>query len=98
MLLTETHERTQQVVSRLYAEMRLVECLTFERLEGIYHGSGCTLASAIAARIAHGLESVAVIFQAEKYTFETLKNARQMGKGQFLLHRLYWARSFRIPT
>ena len=86
------------MVNRLYAEMRLVETLTFERLEGSYHGSGCTLASAIAARIAHGLEPVAAISQAQKYTFKTLKNARKLDKGQFLPDRLYWARGLRGPA
>ena len=98
VLLTGTHENTEQVVNRLYAEMRLVECSTFERLEGSYHGSGCTLASAIAARIAHGLEPVAAISQAQKYTFETLKNARKLGQGQFLPDRLFWARALRRPA
>lgn len=98
VLLTGTHENTDQVVNRLYAEMRLVESFTFERLEGSYHGSGCTLASAIAARIAHGLEAVAAISQAQKYTFDTLKNARQLGRGQYLPDRLYWARGLRGPA
>lgn len=95
VLLTGTHENTEQVVNRLYADMRLIESRTFERLQGSYHGSGCTLASAIAARIAHGLEPVAAISQAQKYTFETLRHARRLGKGQFLPDRLYWARGFR---
>ncbi len=95
VLLTGTHENTEQVINRLYSEMRLVESLSFERLEGSYHGSGCTLAAAIAARIAHGLEPVAAVSQAQKYTFETLKNARRLGQGQYLPDRLYWARGFR---
>ncbi len=95
VLLTGTHEKTEQVINRLYSEMRLVESLSFEPLEGSYHGSGCTLAAAIAARIAHGLEPVAAVSQAQKYTFETLKNARRLGQGQYLPDRLYWARGFR---
>lgn len=98
VLLTGTHENTDEVVNRLYADMRLVESLSFERLDGSYHGSGCTLASAIAARIAHGLEPVAAVSQAQKYTFETLKNARRLGQGQLLPDRLYWARALRSPA
>lgn len=98
VLLTGTHENTAEVVNRLYADMRLVESLSFERLKGSYHGSGCTLASAIAARIAHGLEPVAAVCQAQKYTFETLKNARRLGVGQLLPDRLYWARALRRPA
>ncbi len=98
VLLTGTHENTDKVVNRLYADMRLVESLSFERLDGSYHGSGCTLASAIAARVAHGLEPAAAVTQAQKYTFETLKNARRLGKGQLLPDRLYWARALRSPA
>lgn len=98
VLLTGTHGDTEQVVNRLYAEMRLVESLSWERLDGSFHGSGCTLASAIAARIAHGLEPVAAVSQAQKYTFETLKNARHLGRGQYLPNRLYWANGSRGST
>ena len=95
VLLTGTHENTEQVVNRLYSDMRLVESLAWERLDGSFHGSGCTLASAIAARLAHGLEPVAAVSQAQKYTYETLKNARHLGRGQYLPDRLYWARGLR---
>lgn len=95
VLLTGTHENTEQVVNRLYSDMRLVESLAWERLDGSFHGSGCTLASAIAARLAHGLDPVAAVSQAQKYTYETLKNARHLGRGQYLPDRLYWARGFR---
>jgi hydroxymethylpyrimidine/phosphomethylpyrimidine kinase len=98
VLITGTHEDSEQVVNRLYAEMRLIESWSFERLEGSYHGSGCTLASAIAARIAHGLEPVAAIYQAQKFTIETLRNARRLGRGQYLPDRLYWARGLRGPA
>jgi hydroxymethylpyrimidine/phosphomethylpyrimidine kinase len=78
-----------------YPEIRLADYVTFERLEISCQGSGCTLASAIAARIAHGLEPVAAILQTQNYSFEALNNARKLGKGQFLPRRLYWARGLR---
>lgn len=95
VLLTGTQEQGAQVINRLYSDMRLVESLSFERLEGSFHGSGCTLSSAIAARIAHGLEPVAAVSQAQKYTYESLKHARRVGRGQVLPDRLYWARHLR---
>jgi len=92
VLLTGTHEDDAQVINRLYADLRLVETHTWERLPGSYHGSGCTLASAIAARIAHGMEPAAAAAQAQHYTYETLKHARRIGGGQHIPDRLYWAR------
>ncbi len=97
VLLTGTHEPGEQVVNRLYSGMRLVESLAWERLDGTFHGSGCTLASAIAARVAHGLETVAAVSQAQKYTFEALKHAKRLGHGQLIPNRLYWAGGLRSP-
>lgn len=95
VLVTGTHEEGSKVVNRLYADMRLVEELSWERLPESFHGSGCTLASAIAARIAHGMDPVAAVSQAQQYTYETLKCARRVGGGQALPDRLYWARGLR---
>ena len=52
-LVTGTHENTRHVENRLYHENRLLETFTWERLPESYHGSGCTLASAIAALLDH---------------------------------------------
>jgi len=49
VLITGTHEPTPQVVNTLYAKSGVVRTDSWQRLPGIYHGSGCTLASAIAA-------------------------------------------------
>jgi hydroxymethylpyrimidine/phosphomethylpyrimidine kinase len=98
VLITGTHEPTPEVIHRLYGNMRLIETFTFERLPGHYHGSGCTLASATAASLAHGLDAVTAVGEALHYTWETLKYAFRPGMGQHLPNRLYWAGgSNRVP-
>lgn len=92
VLLTGTHETGTRVVNRLYADMRLVESLSWDRLPGSYHGSGCTLASAVAACLAHGMDPIAASSRAQHYTYETLKNARRIGGGQSLPDRFFWTR------
>ena len=62
------------------------------RLPGSYHGSGCTLASAIAAMLANGLDLPEAVREAQDYTWQTLKKAYRPGMGQFLPDRLFWAR------
>ena len=91
VLVTGTHETTPQVIHRLYGNMRLLETFVFERLPGSYHGSGCTLASACAASLAHGLDPVNAVGEALQYTWETLKYSFRFGMGQHLPNRLYWA-------
>ena len=65
---------------------------TWARLPGSYHGSGCTLASAIAAMLANGLDLPEAVREAQDYTWHTLKKAYRPGMGQFLPDRLFWAR------
>jgi hydroxymethylpyrimidine/phosphomethylpyrimidine kinase len=90
VLITGTHEPTPQVVHRLYGNMRMLKSFEFERLPHSYHGSGCTLASACAATIAHGLDPVDAVYRGLCYTWNTLKHAYRTGMGQHLPDRLYW--------
>ena len=92
VLITGTHEPTPQVINTLYGAKGVVRTDTWQRLPGSYHGSGCTLASAIAAMLANGLEIPEAVREAQDYTWHTLKKAYRPGMGQFLPDRLFWAR------
>ena len=96
VLITGTHERSLEVVNTLYGGMAastgLIKAYHWERLPGSYHGSGCTLTSAIAACLAHGLTMEEAIQEAQEYTWQTLKNAFRPGMGQFIPDRFFWAR------
>lgn len=92
VLITGAHEMTPRVENRLYAEHRKLETFTWERLPESYHGSGCTLASAIAGLLAQGLEPFAAVHEAQEYTWETLRHGYRVGMGQHLPNRLFWAR------
>lgn len=95
VLITGTHEPTDRVVNLLYGNLRQLETFTWDRLPGEYHGSGCTLASAIAGLLAQGDEPFTAIRQAQEYTWESLKHAYRIGQGQLIPNRLFWARSSR---
>jgi hydroxymethylpyrimidine/phosphomethylpyrimidine kinase len=92
VLVTGTHENTPQVVNTLYSQEGVVRADSWQRLPGSYHGSGCTLASAIAATIANGLEIADAVKDAQEYTWQTLKAAFRPGMGQHIPDRLFWAR------
>lgn len=92
VLLTGTHEEAEHVENRLYGNRRLLDTFTWERLPHSYHGSGCTLAAAIAGLLAQGLEPFTAIHEAQEYTWEALRNAYRVGMGQLLPNRLFWAR------
>jgi hydroxymethylpyrimidine/phosphomethylpyrimidine kinase len=100
VLVTGTHENTPQVVNLLYGpvggadstDLGLVRSDAWTRLSGSYHGSGCTLASAIAATLANGLEVPAAVREAQEYTWNTLKFAFRPGMGQHIPDRFFWAR------
>jgi len=92
VLITGTHEPTPQVVNTLYNRSGVVRTDAWDRLAGSYHGSGCTLASAIAALIANGLELTEAVREAQDYTWHALAKAYRPGMGQLLPDRLFWAR------
>jgi hydroxymethylpyrimidine/phosphomethylpyrimidine kinase len=91
-LITGTHEATTEVVNTLYGRNGVVRADTWPRLSGSYHGSGCTLASAIAAMIANGLDIPDAVREAQDFTWHALAKAYRPGMGQFLPDRLFWAR------
>jgi len=92
VLVTGTHEATPKVINTLYGKDGLVRTDSWPRLPGSYHGSGCTLASAIAAMLANGLDLPDAVREAQEYTWQTLKKAYRPGMGQWLPDRLFWAR------
>ncbi len=92
VLVTGTHEAGAQVTNTLYgADGRLRED-AWPRLPGDYHGSGCTLASAIAAFLARGLAIEEAVRQAQDYTWQALKAGFRPGRGQHLPNRFFGAK------
>ncbi len=99
VLITGGHESEPpaEVVNTLYGNNRLLETWRWPRLPHEYHGSGCTLASAIAALLAQGRVPDAeasihsILHRAQHYTWQALRAGYQAGGGQWLPNRLFWA-------
>ena len=92
VLVTGTHDSTPEVVNTLYHRGGILRADTWQRLPGSYHGSGCTLAAALAANLARGLDIADAVYEAQDYTWQALAKAYRLGMGQHIPDRLFWAR------
>jgi hydroxymethylpyrimidine/phosphomethylpyrimidine kinase len=92
VLITGTHENTPEVINTLYSREGIVRSDSWQRLPGGFHGSGCTLAAAIAATLANGLDVAEAVRDAQEYTWQALSAAYRPGMGQHIPDRLFWAR------
>jgi len=90
VLITGTHEQSNTVNNQLFRMNDKTETFSWNRLSHEYHGSGCTLASSIAALVAHDLDPFTAITEAQDYTWNALASAYQSGKGQMNPNRLFW--------
>ena len=91
VLLTGTHEDNEHVDNLWFNEGKYVETFSWDRLPHEYHGSGCTLASAIAALVAQGLDAFNAVNEAQDYSWNTLKHAYRISTdGQLIPSRFYW--------
>ena len=101
VLITGGHEPGSEVINTLYGNNRVLETWRWPRLPGSYHGSGCTLASAIAALLAQGQapsseESIgSAIYRAQHYVWQALQASYRVGGGQQIPNRLFWATTSR---
>ncbi|MDD2758810.1 MAG: hydroxymethylpyrimidine/phosphomethylpyrimidine kinase [Methylomonas sp.] len=90
VLITGTHEQSEHVQNRLFMPDNLIETFNWERLPHHYHGSGCTLASAIAALLSQGLDMFTAANEAQEFTWQALASAYRPGHGQHNPNRLFW--------
>ncbi len=89
VLITGTHEAGDDVVNVLYDASGIVREDHWPRLPATYHGSGCTLASAIAAELAKGFEPAEAAQAAQRFTWESLAAGFKPGAGQFVPNRFF---------
>lgn len=92
VLVTGTHVAGPEVVNRLYDRSGLVSEERWKRLPGEYHGSGCTLASALAAGIALGRGVPEAAREAQAFTWHALERAHAVGRAQSIPNRFHAAK------
>jgi hydroxymethylpyrimidine/phosphomethylpyrimidine kinase len=92
VLVTGAQEAGPRIVNTLYGRQGVVRTDTWQRLPGTYHGAGCTLASAVAALLANGLDLPEAVKEAQDFTWHALRHAFRTGMGRRVPDRLFWAR------
>jgi hydroxymethylpyrimidine/phosphomethylpyrimidine kinase len=97
VLVTGTHEHSHRVVNSLYGSHGPMRHDEWQRLPGSYHGSGCTLASAIAANLAWGQDLSEAVRAAQEFTWHSLSAGFRPGMGQYLPNR-FWQTGLAQPA
>lgn len=93
MLVTGGHAGGDIVVNRWLQGGAELRSWQWPRLPHGYHGSGCTLAAALAARLAQGDSMDAALDAAQAYTHHTLAQSYALAPGQRIPRRLLQLKS-----
>lgn len=88
LLVTAADEDTIDVQNTLYRPGSDAIDYIWPRLKAQYHGSGCTLSSALASRLAQGEDLVDAVKQAQNYVQYSLTRGQALGQGQHIPHRV----------
>jgi len=96
VLITGAHAEGGDVVNRLYGAYGS-SAWHWQRLPHEYHGSGCTLAAALAAGLAKKLDVEEACRQAQQFTWSALKSGYALGKGQWLPNRRHPRHANSLP-
>lgn len=87
LLITGGHGDGRFVVNRWYRGNELLRRWRWPRLPGAYHGSGCTLAAALAGRLALGEGMLAALGAAQAYCHAALAQSFAIAPGQRIPRR-----------
>jgi hydroxymethylpyrimidine/phosphomethylpyrimidine kinase len=88
MLVTGGHAPGDTVINRWLQDGQVLREWRWPRLPDTYHGSGCTLAAALAARLALGESMAIALERAQAYTHTTLAQSFAVAPGQRIPRRL----------
>ena len=88
-LITSSIETENNLNHQLYNGEELLEEFHYKKLPHSYHGSGCTLASALVCFLLKEKDIIKACKMALDYTYQTLLDAEKVGKMQLHPKRIY---------
>ncbi len=84
VLATDVGNNTDTVRNILLNQDGIQKEYSYTRLMHEYHGSGCTLSSALASYLANKINIEQASLLAQQYTYHSLQNAYSIGQGQLI--------------
>ena len=87
VLVTDAEGEKKVLINQLYISDEPPERYEMKRLPGSYHGTGCTLATAIACRRAAGLSIRDAVAQAQEFVHGAVCGAHRFGASQAIPNR-----------
>ena len=88
VLATGADDNSEKVHNTLLSSNGVLERYSYHRLPHQYHGSGCTLSSALATFLAHNKYINTAAKFAQDFTYHSLQSAQSIGQGQWLPTRI----------
>lgn len=90
VLVKGGHGQGEQIQDYLFSYQNEEMCFTSTRVHSPNtHGTGCTLSSAIACFLAHGLETKIAVEKAVEFVHNAIETAPDLGKGHGPLNHLW---------
>ena len=93
VLATGADSDSDNVHNTLFTGSGIKQEYQWPRLPHHYHGSGCTLSSALACYLALNFDISEAVIKAQQFTWKSLQNAQQIGHGQWIPTRISDANS-----
>ena len=88
VLLTDAENSAPKVCNKLFNTQGLIKEFYWPKLPHCYHGSGCTLSSALACFLSRKTDVSVATHLAQEFTWHSLQNAQAIGKGQRIPKRI----------
>lgn len=87
VLVTDAQADGQAIVNQLHSPGQAIDSFSMARFEGDYHGTGCTLATAIASGLAHGRPVREAVQDAQGFVHRAVAEAWRPGSRQHIPRR-----------
>jgi hydroxymethylpyrimidine/phosphomethylpyrimidine kinase len=92
ILITGIKDNISDTSNLLFSDKGLIQRTDWEQLPHQYLGAGCTLSAALSAYLAHQINLLESVKQAQEFTWHALRHGQRIGMGQLLPDRMHWCK------